>query len=310
MKQKILIAVDAGGTKTEYCAKSLPDGKMRNYTYGGSNYKTIGLKQTKNNLIEGFQAVCKAEQIKPEDVKLAVFGIAGCDTKEDLDIYSDMIKSIGLNENIIHIYNDCELAFLAIADPPGLCIVAGTGSNCMAFQKNKPMIRAGGWSALLSDGGSGYWIARQVMEEMLLCYDGIGPDRPVYERIAQHFDIREKDEIPNRFTVMNVPDIASAARTILESAEDGDEYALSVIKSAHEELLKFMTLLVQRMRYSEDEELSIVLNGSLFSNDLFTNQFSEELTKRVPNKLSIKIADKHTSDNAMILAQKIHKAQA
>jgi len=306
MKQKVLLAVDAGGTKTEYCVKNIENGEMRRYTYGGLNYKSIGLDRTRSNLITGFIAICDAESFGPEDVQGAVFGISGCDTDQDMQHYREMIRLIGLKDEVTSLYNDCELVFLATAGSPGICVVAGTGSNCMAFKEGKPVMRAGGWGAFLSDGGSGYWIAQQALKDMLLYHDGSGSDKPVYARIAKHFGIREQYEVTARFTSMDISEIASAARIILECAAEGDPYSQQITSAAHAQLWDLAAALVQRIGFSSDEMLDVVLNGSLFSNHWFLEYFWDGLAKRLPNPLVRYLATTNTSDNAMQVAHRLY----
>jgi len=305
MTEKVLLAVDAGGTKTEYCVKSLRDGSMRSYVFGGSNYKSVGLEKTRASLVEGFISICNRENFSPSQVQGAVFGLSGCDTEQDMLIYKEMIKDIGLNDEVVGLYNDCELAFLAMADAPGLCIVAGTGSNCMAFQVGKPFIRAGGWGALLSDGGSGFWISQQILKDMLLHYDGSGPGREVYANIARHFGIKKSEDIQTRFTALGISEIASVARVIIDYAQEGDEYTCKIISLAQEQLWDLITTLIRRMGYSTDQTLSIVLNGGLFGNPWFLESFWQGLSLRVDNPLQRYLSATNTSDNAMRAAQKL-----
>ena len=306
MRQKVLVAVDAGGSKTEYGIRSLSGGDVRHYIYGGSNYKSVGLEQAHANLIESFLTTCKAEGLCPEDIQGAVFGIAGCDTPEDMRIYRKMVGDLGLDEAQVSLYNDCELAFLAAAEAPGLCVVAGTGSNCMAFHPDRSVIRAGGWGALLSDGGSGFWIAQQIMRNMLLFCDGSGIDRPVYAGIARYFGIEDFSAVQARFEAMNVSEIASCTRVILEYAEAGDPYAREVAEAAHSELWELATTATRRMAYTAEEELHIVLNGSLFKNQWFLEQFWSGLLERTPNPLHRHLVTANTSENAMRLAERLY----
>ena len=306
MKQKVLIAVDAGGSKTEFGVSFLSGGDVRTYVYGGSNYHTIGVEKARANLVDSFFATCKAENVGLEDVQGAVFGVAGCDTPEDMRVYSEMIASIGLAASQTAIYNDCELAFLAAAEAPGICLVAGTGSNSMAFHPDKPMMRAGGWNALLSDDGSGFWIAQKVMREMLLFCDGSGVERPIYKAIMAHFGIVDFSAVQIQFAVMNVATIASAARVIIEFAAAGDTYAREVVSAAHEGLWELSAALLRRMDYSPEKTLHIVLNGSLFKNEWFLTQFWDGLCARVKNPLKRHLVTANTSENAMRLAQRLY----
>ena len=306
MKRKVLIAVDAGGSKTEFGVRSLSGGDVRTYVYGGSNYYTIGVEKARANLVDSFFATCKAENVGLEDVQGAVFGIAGCDTPEDMRVYNEMIASIGLPESQTAIYNDCELAFLAAAEAPGLCLVAGTGSNSMAFHPEKPMIRAGGWGALLSDGGSGFWIAQQVMREMLLFCDGSGIERPIYKAIMAHFEIDDFSAVQVQFAAMDVAKIASSARVVLEFAAAGDAYAREIVLVAHEKLWELSAALMRRMAYPPEEVLHIVLNGSLFKNEWFLTQFWDGLSAHVKNPLERHLVTANTSENAMRLAERLY----
>jgi len=306
MREKFLVAVDAGGSKTEYGLRSLSGGEMRHYVYGGSNYRTIGVERAHANLVESFHTTCKAEGLSLEDIQGAVFGIAGCDTPEDIDVYREIVGAIGLDETQTALYNDCELAFLAAAEAPGLCMVAGTGSNCMAFRPDQPVIRAGGWGALLSDGGSGFWIAQRIMKEMLLFADGSGTDRPVYAGIARHFGIDKLSAVQGRFLAMDVAEIASSTRVILEYAESGDSYAREVAREAHLELWELATTLVRRMDYTSEEALHVVLTGSLFKNQWFLEEFWRGLMERTPNPLHRYLVTANTSENAMRLAERLY----
>jgi len=306
MREKFLVAVDAGGSKTEYGIRPLSGGEVRHYVYGGSNYRSIGLEKTYANLIKSFHTTCRAEGLCLDDIQGAVFGIAGCDTPEDMRVYREMVNSIGLDEAQTVLYNDCELAFLAAAKAPGICVVAGTGSNSMAFHPELPVSRAGGWGALLSDEGSGFWIAQQVMREMLLFCDGSGSDRPVYAGIARHFGIDDFSAVQARFAVMDVSEIASCARVILEYAEAGDAYAREVGQDAHLALWELVTTLVRRMEYTPEEALHVVLNGSLFKNQWFLEQFWSGLIQRIPNPLHRHLVTANTSENAMRLAERLY----
>jgi len=306
MKEKFLVAVDAGATKTEYCLRSLSGGDVRHYVYGGSNYRTVGIEKAYTNLIESFFATCKAEGLCLEDIHGAVFGIAGCDTPEDMRVYRKMVGDIGLDDGQTMLYNDCELAFLAATEAPGLCVVAGTGSNCMAFHPERPVLRAGGWGALLSDGGSGFWIARQVMKDMLLFCDGSGPSRPVYDGVARHFEIDGFSSVQVRFAAMDAAEIASCTRVILEYAEGGDTYAHGVASAAHLQLWELIGALTRRMAYAPEEALHVVLNGSLFKNQWFLEQFWSGLKGRVPNPLHQHLVTANTSENAMRMAERLY----
>ena len=304
MKQQILLAADAGGSKTAYCLKFLPGGERRYLTFGGSNYKVSGIEVARENLITRLLQALEGEGIGLQDIQGAVFGIAGLDVPEDARVYGELIAELGLGDRAV-IYNDCELAFLATARAPGLCLVAGTGSNCMAFHPSRPMIQVGGMGAFLSDGGSGFWIAQQVMRDMLRFADGVIPGRPLYDVVARHFGVGTTADIPLRFAVMEVPEIATAARVIIAAATEGDPDALAVVNGALEQLWELARTAMGRMAYEPGETLDVVLNGSLFKGRWFLDAFWQGLTAQTKNPLRQHLVTCNTSDTAMGMAEQL-----
>lgn len=299
-----LIAVDAGGSKTEFCVRPLQGGEERYYTFGGANYKTASQAQATQNLVQAFGQVCKAEGMAPEDVRGIVFGIAGCDTPEDFDRYSGMVAQIGLPQDRIKLYNDCELAFLAVADPPGICVVAGTGSNAMAFHPQKPALRAGGWGALLSDEGSGYWIASVVLRRMLLYCDGAAPKQAVYNEIAKFYGVK-LEQAPYLFTGMNGARIAASARVIMDFAAGGDAYCRQVVAQAVNGQARLVKALYHRMGFEADTPLQAVFIGSLFRDKAYLEGMEKALGRLHPGGIEYRHITSNTSESAMQMAQKL-----
>ena len=57
----------------------------------------------------------------------------------------------------------------------GVVLISGTGMIAMGFNRAGERRRAGGWGALLGDGGSGYAIGAAVLRAVTWAADGRGP---------------------------------------------------------------------------------------------------------------------------------------
>ena len=119
-KEKYLLAIDGGGTKTEYCIYNIETEETKSFLFGSTNYKNLGLKEVESNLKHSFHKICDALNIELEDIKGMVFGVSGCDTKSDYDVYESVVRRIGLNMDRVFICNDSEMTFLSVAESPGI----------------------------------------------------------------------------------------------------------------------------------------------------------------------------------------------
>ncbi|MBF9973419.1 hypothetical protein I4O60_06390 [Clostridioides difficile] len=133
---KYLVSIDGGGTKTKFCVSDLDGNILKEHTTGSTNYKSVGIKKTYENINNGFKKILKDLYIDYDDIEYTVFGISGCDSPNDYKIIMDEILKIGINKEKIYLANDAVLAFYAQADSPGLVIVAGTGSIILGIKED------------------------------------------------------------------------------------------------------------------------------------------------------------------------------
>ena len=152
---RYLFSVDGGGTKTEYCVYDMDLRKMQSFRFGSTNYKNIGLKEAASRLKNAFYTICDSLNIELQEIQGMVIGVSGCDTESDYAVYQSIVKHMGLDLKKVYICNDSEFVFLSVADKPGICVISGTGSIAVGFDKEGKTYRCGGWGRPLSDIGSG-----------------------------------------------------------------------------------------------------------------------------------------------------------
>ena len=277
MVDQYLFSVDGGGTKTAFCIYNLSD-SSRKYAYSGSsNYRSIGRKTAQENIIRTFEKICTKYGISKEQIAGCVFGLSGFDTNKDYRIYENMIETLGIDKSRIYVCNDSELLFYSEAKAPGIAVVCGTGSIALGINEKGQKIRVGGWGSNISDFGSGYWIGLRVIQSMLLHYDGYGENETVFTKLKELYDISSDEKIPAVISSLNNYQIASCAKLVAEFAEQGDHYCEEIVQNAVEHLCTLINLVYCRLDFQKEEEISVVLGGSLFKNTYFNTLFKERL---------------------------------
>lgn len=52
---KYLVSIDGGGTKTKFCVSDLDGNILKEHTTGSTNYKSVGIKKTYENINNGLK---------------------------------------------------------------------------------------------------------------------------------------------------------------------------------------------------------------------------------------------------------------
>ncbi len=304
-EEQVLIAVDGGGSKTEFCVHHLRDQHNGLYWYGSTNYKNTGIEAATANLVQAFGEICQKENLGAEAIRGVVLGLSGFDSEEDIRIYQEMASALGIAKEKLFLCNDCELAFRAAANPPGVCTVAGTGSIAFGFDSQGKTMRCGGWGSLLSDDGSGYWIASRVLRQMLWYADGMGEYEPVFGALQKFYGIGEAREIPFVLTELDVAEIASGAKPIMDFAKEGDEGCRRIVKAAARKVARLTLSLYNRLDREAQQSASFVITGGLFRDELFLSTYTGEIQTIHPKEVSLLHIKDCTSENGIRLARRM-----
>ena len=220
-----LLAVDGGGTKTEFALME-PDGKIvRRVSLGPSNYQNIGADAARNVLRDGLSQV--AEEARGELLG-ACLGLAGLDTAQDERIYSAMVGDLfGDAAAKVRIENDCFIALhCGTLGAAGIAIIAGTGSMAIGMNEAGERARSGGWGYRFGDEGSGYYIGYQALVRAVRARDGRAPETQLAALIEEKVGMPLFDLVV-RYTAEDPgPDAVGAlAPLVTEAALAGDEVA-------------------------------------------------------------------------------------
>lgn len=293
-----IIGIDGGGTKTSFCLLNTAENRKHYLKTGETNFKNIGIKKTKENMEAGLQEILKQEKLEIKDIDCFVLGAAGCDTEKDYEIFKEILKDIGIKDRVF-IYNDAKVAFKACSAKDGIIIISGTGSISFSYNQNREN-RLGGWGAEISDIGSGYWIGRKFLKDLLLYLENLYPKDAIFQEFIGKY-IKESDPfeyIQENFT--DVKSIASVTKFVLTAeSEYADKLALRISDF-------FYTVTEKLYADFNSEKADLVLSGSVIKNKKIYGLLEEKIqhTDKMKN-INIILNDKEAVEGCLNLALEI-----
>lgn len=292
--------MDGGGSKTRalianYQGKILGEGIS-----GPSNPNLVGINSSIHNLKE---ALLRAmDQCNLEHVKLAVFGVAGSETRKELSRRLQM--ELSFVEELV-VLNDSLICLAAgTLGRPGVVVIAGTGSIALALDENGKVIRAGGWGYLLGDFGSGFDVGRTAVIETLKFLEGRSKQNSLVLSVLKELNVNDLEELLSSIYGSKNPisKLSSLASIVLKQAEEGDEVARRIVDHSIDSLISCVESVVRRSSFSS-KPIPVVLSGGLFKNEYYSSLFLSKLKEKISD-VEPKILKLEPAIGALILAFK------
>lgn len=252
------IGIDGGGTKT----------KMVSYDENGYIYKEIDLptvhisSQTKQQCIEILKA--GIQQLDPSAVSKVGIGLAGYGNNVELRKQIENICLEAFESRTYILESDARIAMEGALDgEDGIIIIAGTGSIALALKDNI-VTRCGGWGSQLGDEGSGYWIAKKMLNIFCQEVDGRLEKTKLYESIKKECHLQDDYDIISFINKLdhNRTKIASLAYINGMAAKKGDVHALEIYKESAYEMSK----VIKRLAKDFDLPVKVSYIGGVFQN--------------------------------------------
>lgn len=261
---KLIIGVDAGGTKTaamvardsEIVARSTgPGAKMRSGR-GITVASTIA------------EAVRKAlAQAGSNEGDILIAGVAGAGREEERDELRLALRQEAVAHRVI-ITGDTEMALAAaFGDKPGIVVTAGTGSMGVARDPYGRMHRAGGYGWQMGDEGSGYALGRAALGAVGRAADDRSPRTELTPLLLRMTKSENFDALIRWAAAAGPPEVASLAPAVFEAAHAGDTVAAGIMDYAARELAALVFKLLPHFGADERMNVEVATNGGLLFHD-------------------------------------------
>jgi len=264
----LFLGIDGGGTKTTFCLCDSSGSVLAKLQTASLDYHETGFDGYAARLQKGVsdilsQAGISAERLYCITVGTPCFGESEEDSRELERLARGVLPATAKT----YVVNDVLCAMYgALAGKPGICILSGTGSMAMGMDETGRVVRAGGWSHLCSDVGSGYWLGRQAMFLFAKQAEWVVEQGALYRIIMEKYSLaRPMDIIPIIETAMKSREQVAAFQMLLyEAACAGDVYAASLFPQAAEELA-LLAGSVRKRLFHHSSDVKVSYAGGLFN---------------------------------------------
>ena len=276
MDKGYFLGIDGGATKSTLVLINLKGKKIFETTGESLNYRNLDEEKFIKNLNE---LIIKAK--KKGKILFSCFSFAGIDTETDKKRVMNIIEKSAvnkmLNSNFI-VTNDIEIVLLAANVEDGAAVIAGTGSNFFAKNKNK-MARAGGLDYILSDEGSAFYIGQKVLRAAVKSSDLRGEKTILEKLVLKKSGVENMRDLVNLVYEGNLKQKVGEFAPLTEPAlKKNDRVAKRILLSAVDELENGIITVTRKAKLKG--KFKICLVGGVFKNKYLLNKLETKLKKR------------------------------
>lgn len=266
------IGLETGGTKCTVV--SFPNGANGDYCdplelRRPGNFHAIGPEGMRDLGREILDTFC----IKAEAVRL-VAGVAGMDSPSEQVDVERCFLDVGFRASSMRVLNDARLMLEAVGD--GLLLVAGTGSNCYGRYQGQE-VHIGGYGYVLDDEGSGFYIGRRTINEVIHSIEGRGcnEETTLTSLVLSHFKVSDIRELgPKIYPIEGKSNakakIAALTSGCFDAAQTGDKIALKIVQEAAKRLGDIIEAAIVKLKLPQEPDKTVScrvgLRGGIFRN--------------------------------------------
>ena len=270
--RRALIAIDGGGTKTDFLLFSEDGEVLDRLILGGSNPNAYGLEQTKSVLSEGIDRFCRSAEV------IGIFaGISGASAGNNRHELNDFLKKRypyvksrveGDIHNVIYgVKGACQGCIAAIC---------GTGSVVYGYD-GETLERYGGWGYLFDNAGSGFDIGRDALRHALMAEEGECPESALSRAVREKIGGKVFDNIGEIYA-KGKDHIASFAPLVIDLAASGDGDACAIVKRTTDRLASLINRAADTHRFGN---LVVIAGGLSVRRDVIEPLLREKINEKL-----------------------------
>jgi N-acetylglucosamine kinase-like BadF-type ATPase len=249
-----VLGLDIGGTRTR--ARLARDGEVLAEAQAGSASLTAAGREQAEAALTVLLGQLSVDEASLDAVCVGSAGSGSGDARAFLQARLAPLTRQGT----VVVVNDVELVLPAAGVGDGIAVVAGTGSNCVGRYAGLSRA-AGGLGYLLGDEGSGYWIVKEAIREVLSRHDDEAPPGPLSRDLLHAADCPDQRTLLQRFYDDPRPDVWAAHVPAVLATDD--PFAAGIAGRAAKALAGLAATCSRRL--SAPPGLPVVLAGGLLT---------------------------------------------
>lgn len=282
MPERVLVAIDAGGTRTR-CVVASSAGAVLGAGLGGpANHILSGWEQARSSLAGAIEAAMRAAG-RPR-VHAAVAGSAGVGPNgEGREVVEALLAELLPDAERVSATGDMVTAFWgALRAPEGVVSSAGTGSVCFGRNARGEVRQVGGWGHLMGDEGSAYDIAVRGLQAVARATDGRASPTALTAALLRRTSAATPIQLALHVygSGSSRERIAALAVDVVETARAGDEVASAILRLAGGELALAVITAARALGLRQPR---VSWTGSVFdAGDLVLEPFVRDIRAALP----------------------------
>ena len=280
----LILAVDAGGTKTAAClARAVGSSDFEVLGRGraaGANPLSIGVERAAANVVAAAAEAARDAQLVGAPVARAVLAVAGAANPAIASEFARCTGEADLAQQIT-VVSDVLAVLAAGGDGAGVALIAGTGSVAYGRDEKGRTIRCGGWGHLLGDDGGGFAIGRAALRFALTDLETSRQGyQPFTTMLLDELHAKSASELMAAIHAGSDPRavIASLAHCVGRTAESGDPVAKQFLDEAARDLASLVLRAAQSLGLDLRTAPISVAGGVLIGSKLLRDGLIEQLS--------------------------------
>ena len=266
------IAVDGGGTKTEFLLFTHTGNIIKRIVLEGTNPNIVGMEKAFLTLKTGID-ILKSSQFHISGIFI---GIAGCGGKENNQEITRLFKTEYPKDNFL-IQSDMVNVINSVRNiKKCVASICGTGVVTFAYD-GKNLTRFGGWGYLFDYSGSGFDIGRDAIRYALEYETGLKPHSILYEKIKAGHGEEIDTSIGDIYKKGN-DYIASFAPIVFEAYKEGDSISEEIIRKSATHLANLINIASEKC---DCGNTCIISGGLTKDKDILEKFLRENLKKEI-----------------------------
>lgn len=258
----LYLGIDGGGTKTR-CVLGDENKVLATAVAGGCNVVRLGEVRARESLHEVVLRACEIAQVSPQQIHSICIGASGAGRPEIVAKVRAILTGLASPHALIEVVGDTVIALeAAFGGGPGVVAISGTGSIVFGRHASGSVARAGGWGFAISDEGSGQWIGRHAISDVMHARDR-GEDTLLTSLILGARKLVDLDALVQYANSTPPPEFQLLFPVVLRAAAEGDPAARRLLNQAGNELASLTAIVLRRIA-PDPPHVPVATTGSVF----------------------------------------------
>ncbi|MGP5377771.1 N-acetylglucosamine kinase [Brachybacterium alimentarium] len=276
----LFLGMDGGGTKTSFVLIDEDRRVLATRRQPSGPWFEAGTSAVRETVTAGVSSVLQQVGAVPEDLDRAFFGFPGHGEDEVRTAELEDVPFAVLGHHRYRCGNDMLAGWAGALDgADGINVVAGTGS--IAYGEYLGLsCRIGGWSEVMGDEGSAYWIAARGLSAFARMADGRAPQTLLHDLVRARLGIsHDLDAIGMVMMRWNGERarIAALAPVVVSAAEHSDPVAERILLDAVDELVQHVRAGAEALEVPPTGTITVTGTGGVFSSALVRRMWVKAL---------------------------------